>query len=156
MHNLEETTQYREWIEVCPSTWWYSSTPFFSSPAMFWLVLVACLLGETVILWALPIRLLVALPSEDVPKLSKGLFRTLGEDMNATMLAVPDDILQLVDTVCDGLSKFDPHLLVSFLPSRRNFYMAMMTGQAGLPVLNLARQYTHKAAKVSFLIIFYF
>lgn len=34
--------------------------------------------------------------------------------------------------------------------------MAMMTGQAGLPVLNLARQYTHKAAKVSSLIIIYF
>lgn len=98
---------------------------------------------------ALPIRLLVALPSEDVPRLSKGLLRTLGEDMNATMLPLADDVLQLVDSMCEALSSWDPHMLISFLPSRRHFYMSMVSGQAGLPVLSLARQYTDKVYKVS-------
>lgn len=121
---------------------------------MLWLILAALLLGEAVILWALPIRLLVALPAEDVTKLSKGLTRTLGEDMNATVLPVPDNVLDLVDSMCESLSRFDPHLLVSFLPSRRQFYMAMVTGQAGLPVLSLSRQYTDNAAQVSMLHVF--
>ncbi|GIY43587.1 uncharacterized protein CEXT_278961 [Caerostris extrusa] len=104
---------------------------------------------------SLPIHLMIVLPSEDAPKLSKGLRRTMddfkgeGEGMNASTILVPDNVTELIDVVCESVQKLNPHILLSFMPTRRTFYTSMIAGQAGIPAITVTRDYTDVSVKVS-------
>lgn len=100
---------------------------------------------------ALPIHLLIALPVEDATKLSKGLRRTiddLEEGMNASVVLIPENVTGIIDEMCESVQKFSPHVVLSFLPMQRTFYVNMVAGQVGLPALTLTRDYTDAALKV--------
>ncbi|KAG8183287.1 hypothetical protein JTE90_004907 [Oedothorax gibbosus] len=101
---------------------------------------------------ALPIQLLIALPAEDATKLSKGLQRTiddLEDGMNASVVLIPEDVTGIIDVMCEEIENSGPHVVLSFLPNQRTFYVNMVAGQVGLPALTLTRDYTDLALKVN-------
>ncbi|GBN14697.1 hypothetical protein AVEN_96925-1 [Araneus ventricosus] len=126
---------------------------------LFWNLFLAFLLLLPWPVLSLPIHLMIALPEEDASKLSKGLRRTIddfkgeGEGMNASTILVTGNITDIIDGVCDSIQKQNPHVILSFLPPQRTFYISMIAGQAGIPAMTVTRDYTDVAVKVSYKLV---
>ncbi|GFY43805.1 uncharacterized protein TNIN_105381, partial [Trichonephila inaurata madagascariensis] len=120
---------------------------------LIWILLIVILLLNSNPVKSLPIHIMIALPSEDAPKLSKGLRRTIddfkgeGEGMNASTILITGNVTEIIDDMCDSIQRLNPHILLSFLPAKRTFYTSMIAGQAGLPAMTLTRDYTDLAVK---------
>ncbi|GFU50249.1 uncharacterized protein NPIL_288061 [Nephila pilipes] len=120
---------------------------------LIWILFLAISLLNSGPVKSLPIHIMIALPSEDASKLSKGLRRTIddfkgeGEGMNASTILITGNVTEIIDVMCDSIQKLNPHVLLSFLPAKRTFYASMIAGQAGLPAMTMTRDYTDLAVK---------